>query len=211
MSRRLFQMVAGLCALGVVVACVLLLRSGDAPYTLARWASFGRFDAYDGLIAEAARKHGIEPELLKAVVWRESQFQPDRTGKSGERGLMQVGELAAQDWVRSNKIETFVPQDLYSPFTNLEVGAWYLGRALRRWSGRDNAIPFALAEYNAGKSRVDRWIAAARKDLPEGSEVGAQALQEHIDIASTRLYIESILARYRFYKQQKRFDNPGGL
>lgn len=202
MSRRILFILAGVFALVVFAGGVALLWSGDAPYTLARWASFGRFEAYDALIEEAARKHGIEPELLKAVVWRESQFQPNRTGKSGERGLMQVGELAAQDWVRIHKIETFVPEDLYSPFTNLEVGSWYLGRALRRWAGQDDAIPFALAEYNAGKSRVDRWIAAARKQLPEGSEVTAEALRQQIDIASTRFYIESIMARYRFYKNR---------
>lgn len=202
MGRRLVKLIAALLTLALIVGLGVLCFSSDAPYTVARWMSLGRFEQYDSLIEEAARKHGVDPLLLKAVVWRESQFHPHKTGRSGERGLMQVGEPAALDWVRINKVESFVPEDLYSPFTNLEVGTWYLARALRRWSAKDDAIPFALAEYNAGKSRVDRWIAAAKKNLPEESEVGADPMRASIDIASTRAYVESIMARHAYYQKQ---------
>jgi soluble lytic murein transglycosylase len=108
-----------------------------------------------------------------------------------------VGEAAAQDWARVQKIETFVPTDLFDAKTNLEVGTWYLRRALERWKGKANPVPFALAEYNAGRGRVDRWIGAT----DQGSAATAEHLMETIDFPTTKKYIEDITARQRFYQQ----------
>ena len=72
-------------------ASLLLWRSPDPLYTFDSWRAFGRFADYDLLIADTARKHDIDPMLVKAVIWRESGFHPDKMGTRGERGLMQVG------------------------------------------------------------------------------------------------------------------------
>ena len=98
------------------------------------------------------------------------------------------------------KIETFVPTDLFDAKTNLDVGAWYFKKALDRWKGKANPIPFALAEYNAGRSRVDRWVTAT--GLGEVAE--AADLLKAMDFPSTRRYIDDITARYRFYKERGR-------
>src|SRR5260221_2392336 len=140
-------------------ASLLLWRSPDRLYTLDSWRAAGRFSDYDPLITDTARKHGIDPMLLKAVIWRESAFHAEMVGTRGERGLMQVGEGAARDWAAAEKIETFVPTDLFDAKTNLDVGAWYLKQALVRWKAKNDPVPFALAEYNAGRTRVERWIA----------------------------------------------------
>jgi soluble lytic murein transglycosylase len=195
--RTLFLVLAGA---AIVALGLRLLLSRDPRYTAQAMLHGGDFWAYDELITAAAKKHGLDPMLVKAVVWRESKFQPEMVGTSGERGLMQVGEAAAADWAKAEKVETFMPTDLFDPKTNLDVGVWYLDRAFERWKGRDDPIPFALAEYNAGRSRVDRWIAE--------SELGANARASdfiaRIDIASTRRYIEDITARYRYYRERGR-------
>lgn len=116
-----------------------------------------RFTRYDSLIAQASARHGVNPSLVKAVIWRETRFQPQMQGSHGERGLMQITEVAATDWVKAEKVETFVPTDLFDPKTNIEIGTWYLGRAIKHWAHKDDPIPFALAEYNAGRTRVKRW------------------------------------------------------
>ena len=46
--------------------------------------------------------------LVKAVVWRESRFDPKKRGSHGERGLMQVTERAANEWARENKVAGFL-------------------------------------------------------------------------------------------------------
>ena len=70
---------------------------------------------------------------------------------------MQVSEIAAQGMGDGKQIENFHMEELFDPKTNLEAGAWYLHRAMLHWQAQDDPAPFALAEYNAGASRAQRW------------------------------------------------------
>ena len=176
---------------------IVLWSSPDPTYRLASWLAGSRYTEYDQLIGDLSRKHGVDPLLIKAITWRESAFQNEKVGTSGERGLMQVSEIAASDWVKAMKIETFVPTDLFDPKTNLDAGSWYFRKALDRWKDKADPIPFALAEYNAGHARVERWIA----DSGRGADATSADLLHAIDFPSTRKYIEDITARYRFYQQ----------
>lgn len=188
-------------ALAAAVAVGLVLeRSPDWLYTVQEWLNYSRFRRFDGTIESAARKYGVDAMLIKAIIWRESSFHPEMVGKDGERGLMQVTVAAANDWAKAKRIETFVPTDLFDPHTNIEVGAWYLKQALQRWSSKDDPLPFALAEYNAGRRRVDRWI----EDTNMGGQATADDLRGSIGFPSTRNYVDAILARYRFYKARGR-------
>jgi len=174
----------------------------DEPEYLAKEAiSFGRYEKYDSLINQAAQRYGVAPELIKAVVWRESRFHPDKIGNQGERGLMQITENAAADWVKSEKIETFIPTDLFDSKVNIEAGTWYLKRALAHWSAKEKPIPFALAEYNAGRTRVKRWV----QDSGRGESAEAADLQTAMDFPATRGYINEIVQRYEFYIKRGEF------
>src|ERR1700719_223424 len=107
MIRFLFKFI--LCLLLALSAgfTYLAARSGDPAYTLYEWISPARFHQYDGLIRSVAVEHHLDPLLVKAVVWRESRFDPQKYGTAGERGLMQVTEKAANEWARENKMENF--------------------------------------------------------------------------------------------------------
>jgi soluble lytic murein transglycosylase len=196
MARFLTRLLFAVALAAVVAAIVVLWTAPDPMYRLQSWLSASRYNRYDALIADLARKHGVEPSLVKAIAWRESAFQPDKVGTSGERGLMQVGDAAARDWARAMKIETFVPTDLFDPKTNIDAGSWYFKKALDRWKKKADPIPFALAEYNAGHMRVDRWIANSGR----GDDATAADLLNAIDFPSTRKYIEDITGRYHFYQ-----------
>ncbi|MHA3772874.1 lytic transglycosylase domain-containing protein [Verrucomicrobiota bacterium sgz303538] len=198
MKQTVWTLILVLAVAAVAAATLRVGFSHDPEYTVREWFNGSRFWNYDHEIDAVARRHGVDPMLVKAVVWRESGFHPDKVGTSGERGLMQVSEVAARDWVKAEKIETFAPTDLFDPKTNLDVGVWYLGRALERWKGKDDPVPFALAEYNAGKSRVDRWIAESKR----GPQATSNDLLSTMDIVSTRRYVEDITARYRFYQKR---------
>jgi len=190
---RKFLLVVLLAA--AVGAALTFFFSGDPIYTLQELAAYGRFHRFDSEITEAANKYNIDPMLLKAVVWRESAFQPGKVGRDGERGLMQVMEGAAKDWAKSQKNDTFDPADLFEPKTNIEVGAWYLSQSLKRYSGKDDPIPFALAEYNAGRQRMNRWI--GDNNLHEAT---ATEFQKNISFPGTQSYIQAIVNRYAYYK-----------
>ena len=146
---------------------LIALRSGDPLYTLYEWLSPARFQQYDQLIHAVAAANDLDPMLVKAVVWRESRFDPQKLGGAGERGLMQVSEIAAREWAQENKVENFRVEELFDPKTNLEAGTWYLHRAMAHWQKMRDPVPFALAEYNAGASRAQRWAGGdgAQSDL----------------------------------------------
>jgi soluble lytic murein transglycosylase len=177
----------------------LAVQSGDPIYTFYEWMSPARFKQYDGLIRLVALEHRLDPMLVKAVVWRESRFDPNKNGSAGERGLMQVSEKAAREWARENKIDNFHIEKLFDPKTNLEAGTWYLRRAFEHWETQSDPLPFALAEYNAGASRAQRWSG--------GDSVAAippRTFLKRIDFPGTRKYVDSIIARYAFYQQRGR-------
>jgi len=137
MIRFLFKFV--LCVLLAVAAgfAYLAVQSGDPVYTFYEWMSPARFHQYDRLIRSVAMEHHLDPMLVKAVVWRESRFDPKKHGGAGERGLMQVSEKAANEWARENKIADFRVEQLFDPKTNLEAGA---GRS-------DGAVGMASPRY----------------------------------------------------------------
>src|SRR5947208_15375978 len=188
--------------LGLAIAAGLFLlafRSGDVIYTAYEWISPARFHRFDNLIHTVAAEHELDPMLVKAVVWRESRFDPRKVGSAGERGLMQVSERAAREWARQTHADNFQPDDLFEPRTNLEAGVWYLRRALQHWEHQAEPESFALAEYNAGASRAQRW---ANNDssatLPE------ETFRENIDFPGTRKYVATVLSRYHFYRARGR-------
>jgi soluble lytic murein transglycosylase len=174
----------------------LAVRSGDALYSSYEWLSPARFQQYDSIIASVAAERRLDPMLVKAVVWRESRFDTKKYGSAGERGLMQVSAKAANEWARENKIENFKLDDLFDPQTNIQAGSWYLRRALDRWQNESEPLAFALAEYNAGPSRAQRWVGA--------DGITANQFLDNIEFPATRSYVQSILKRYAFYKRRGR-------
>ena len=85
------------------------------------------------------------------------------------------------------------------PKTNLEAGAWYLHRAFQHWEHQKKPAVFALAEYNAGASRAQRW---ANNDTT--APMSERAFRSNIDFPGTRNYVNSVLQRYEFYRKRGR-------
>lgn len=195
MIRFLFKFTICL-VLALAMGCVLLaLRSGDGLYTTYEWLSPARFHQFDQLITEIATAHQLDPMLVKAVVWRESKFDPKKVGSAGERGLMQVTERAAREWSRQAQRPGFSPEQLLDPRTNLEAGCWYLRRAFQHWEHQSAPTAFALAEYNAGPSRAQRW---ASNDLT--AQISENDFRNRIDFPGTRNYVATVMERFNFYR-----------
>ena len=163
---------------------------------------FDRYQRYDSMIEAAGRRNGVDPALLKAVIWRESRFDRDAVGTKGEVGLMQIMvQFAAKDWADAHKRPVPTKGALSDPELNIEIGSWYLGRALRRWAGYREATALALCEYNAGITRADAW----KPPDKNGSVI------DRIDIASTASYVTVILTKQKEYAREFREKNSPGL
>jgi len=160
-----------------------------------------RENSHDKAILAAAQKYGVDPTLVKAVVWRESHFNPGARGSAGEVGLMQIREAAAEEWARAEGIQYFSYQHLYDPARNLMAGTWYLRKLLRRYPRADDPVVYALADYNAGRTHVLRW------NKGPAATNSAMFLKE-MDYPGTRAYIAAIQKRRQHYRNTWKLANP---
>src|SRR5437773_12542527 len=117
MIRFLFKLIICLLLAAAVGVGLFAAASGDPLYTLYEWISPARFQQYDQLIRAVAAANELDPMLVKAVVWRESRFDPQKLGGAGERGLMQVSEIAAREWAEEKGRENFRAEELFDPKT----------------------------------------------------------------------------------------------
>ncbi|MEJ2236273.1 MAG: lytic transglycosylase domain-containing protein [Syntrophobacterales bacterium] len=103
------------------------------------------FDRYDRIITRAARKHGVDNTLIKAVIRAESDFDKNAISHKGAQGLMQLMPETAKD---------LAVKDSFDPHENINAGVRYLKRQLKNFQ---NNVPLALAAYNAGENTVRRY------------------------------------------------------
>ena len=96
------------------------------------------------LAAEVARRHGLDPDLVLAVVGVESGFRPEAVSPKGAQGLMQLMPATAG---------SLGVEDVLDPAQNLDGGVRHLGALLTLYGGD---LPRALAAYNAGEGAVAR-------------------------------------------------------
>jgi soluble lytic murein transglycosylase len=175
----------------LLILLLLLLLGGIGGY----WRYYQwRDHSQDAPILAAARHYGVPPALVKAVVWRESRFNPDVRGSRGEIGLMQIlPKAAAKDWSDAEHLAALSPEHLFDPGTNTLIGAWYLEKLLKRYAQTDNPLPYVLADYNAGRSNVLKWKQGA-------AATNSAAFIQQINFPSTRYYIRSVMRRYEHYQ-----------
>jgi soluble lytic murein transglycosylase len=147
----------------------------------------------DGPIRAAAQRYGVQPALVKAVVWRESRFNPRARGRAQEIGLMQLQETAAQEWADAEGLGRFEHEHCLDSRTNTLAGAWYLRKLLRRYTRTDDPLPYALADFNAGRANVLKW------NYGRGATNSA-AFIEQIGFPATKAYVKAVVARYNGYR-----------
>lgn len=108
------------------------------------------------IIAGAARDTGVSPQLLRAVIRRESGGRPCAVSDKGAQGLMQLMPATQQD---------LGVTDPFDPAGNVSAGARYLSDLLKKYKGD---LRRALAAYNAGPLKVQ-----PEGDLPDIPETKA--------------------------------------
>lgn len=108
-----------------------------------RYVAADRGRAYDDLIREHSREHGVRADLVRAVVQVESAFNPYARSPKGALGLMQLMPAT---------IRSYGVRDPFNPAENVHAGVAYLRNLLDRY---DNNEELALAAYNAGPGAVD--------------------------------------------------------
>jgi soluble lytic murein transglycosylase len=99
----------------------------------------------EAAIVREARRNGLDPLLVAAVIQVESHFDPFAVSGVGACGLMQLMPPTAE-WLLARDVK---PAHLFNPVLNIELGTLYLAQLMDKFGGDLNK---ALIAYNAGPS-----------------------------------------------------------
>ncbi len=105
------------------------------------------------LMRESAQTHGVEYELLQAIIATESGFDAQAVSPRGAIGLMQVMPATAERYGVRGDARMSLERRLADPRTNIGAGTRYLRDLMRRYPGQ---LDLVLAAYNAGEGAVQR-------------------------------------------------------
>jgi len=155
--------------------------------------------AYQAAFTQWGQRNGVDPYLLMAISRRESAFNRQAVSPVGARGLMQLMPSTADHVSRQLDIEAPSLGELFEPATNIRLGSAYIRDMLERYRGNRIA---AAAAYNAGPSRVDRWL----RDSPDAFDLFVESIPFH----ETRAYVQAVLTyRVIFESLAKHGDTQG--
>jgi len=125
----------------------------DGARGLLTWLEFApEVRSLQPVLREAAKAHGVDIELLKAVIAVESGFNPRVVSPRGAIGLMQITPETADRYATRQEAQRPAAERLLDARTNVLTGARMLADLTRRY-GR---IDVALAAWNAGEATVRR-------------------------------------------------------
>ena len=188
---RLLHVAAGLRAAGLASQGIRLARRAVARGAATDTRVYRLFYPVihaDALRAEAAAR-GLEPGFVAALIRQESLFDPGATSSAGARGLMQVMPDLGSAVARTEGYPEWDPVLLWQPDVSLAIGTRHLSELVAQY-GEPARI---LAAYNAGTSRVERWVAKAGMDDPE-------VFAERIPFVETRDYVRIVQRNRDLYR-----------
>jgi len=111
------------------------------------------FQPLKPLLQGAAQRHGVDYNLLKALIAAESAFNPAAVSPKGAVGLMQVMPATASRFGVAAEGGQSIAQKLADPAVNVPAGTRYLRYLMDMFPGRTDLV---LAAYNAGEGAVKR-------------------------------------------------------
>ncbi|MGD1336110.1 lytic transglycosylase domain-containing protein [Vibrio harveyi] len=89
-----------------------------------------------------SRNYGVPANLITAMIYQESRFNPNAISSKGAKGLMQLMDFNS------------VGIDPFNPNQNIKAGTALMARLLKKYN---NDVSLALAAYNAGEGNVKKY------------------------------------------------------
>ena len=146
---------------------------------------------YSAYVEHYAKAYDLPPHLIYAVIRTESDFDSSATSAVGAIGLMQLLPDTFR-WISDDVLRERLDDGMiYDPETNIRYGCYYLHLLYDRYED----WTAALAAYNAGPGRVDRWL-----DDPTMLDADGKLNPDAIPATETRRYVPAVL------EAQERYD-----
>lgn len=172
-------------------------RLAMRPSGGARWAWEAAYPRpYFEHVQAVAMRRGVAWEHVYATMRQESSFDESAFSQAGAIGLLQLmpdsarRHAAREGW-------SFTPERLYEPEWNVRFGVVEIAAHIQRFE----SVPLAIAAYNAGAARVERW-------LREQETRDLDLFVERIPFNETRRYVRRVvghMSHYRYLHDQTIF------
>ncbi|MCW5750153.1 MAG: lytic transglycosylase domain-containing protein [Alphaproteobacteria bacterium] len=137
-----------------------------------------------------------EKALVFALVRQESNFRVDAVSSAGALGLMQLMPTTARAVARTLGMQYSADKLVVDPGYNTRLGRHYLNSLIESYDG---SYVLALAAYNAGPSRVQRWM--REWGDPRRPDVDVVDWIELIPFSETRNYVQRVIEGLQVYRQ----------
>ena len=145
---------------------------------------------YWPLIKRYSNEHQLDPYVVAALIAQESTFTADVKSAANAYGLMQLLPSTGRQYAKALHLPKFSLGMLTTAETNIKMGTAYLADLVKQFGGTH----FALATYNAGPSRIAKWI--AQKPGFERDE-----FIDDIPFPETQNYVKRILGTAEDYRR----------
>ena len=171
----------------------LLVKLGKTGISRKNFAPEVAFPLFRSYYKGKARH--TEVPFLMAVSRQESEFNPKVVSHAGARGLMQLMPATAKETARKLGLPYNLNRLLSDPYYNATLGSYYLEQQVERFNG---SYIKALAAYNAGPGRVNRWTQSYGSPLDP--KVDPIDWAETIPFSETRNYVQRIMESLNVYR-----------
>jgi soluble lytic murein transglycosylase len=145
---------------------------------------------YWPLIRRYSNEHQLDPYVVAALIAQESTFTADVKSAANAYGLMQLLPSTGRQYAKMLHLPRFSLGMLTTAESNIKMGTAYFADLVRQFGGAH----FALATYNAGPSRVAKWI-AAKPGLERDEFI------DDIPFPETQNYVKRILGTAEDYRR----------
>ena len=137
----------------------------------------------------------IPVPVTLAISRQESAFDINAKSRAGARGLMQLMPRTARITAKKNNYKYKRSYLTSRPSYNVKIGSFYFKEMLDKFNG---SYVLALAAYNAGPSRVNRWLKTYGD--PRKNQIDPVTWMELIPISETRNYVQRVIEGIYMYR-----------
>ncbi len=148
---------------------------------------------FSTFVSESCSKYALPEEIMYALIRSESFFDASINSYAGAIGLTQLMKETAADVARKLKFQNY---DLTEPETNIIFGSYYLAELARRLDGNWLSAFFS---YNAGITRVRRWLKSSKIAFGNRSYLPDDLFLETIPYEETREYGRKLVSATVMY------------
>lgn len=142
-------------------------------------------------VLQHAKKRGIDPRFILAIMKQESSFRPNAKSPAAARGLLQLVYDTALKYNKKVGFPNLQPDDLYLPHINIAIGSFYIAELRDQFGGLYEAI---AASYNGGEDNAARWL---NRSKPKEAGI----FTAEIGFAETKNYVFKVMGNYRAYRE----------